>query len=67
MDYQFEAKYVTVIMNWRKACDERGLSLLMGSRFNYELLNYLLDDLMLWHTKLYDFSLLEVNRLISRI
>ena len=63
-DYQFEANYIRVIMNWRRACDERGLSPLMRSRFNYELLNYLLDDLMPWHTKLYDFSLLEVNRLL---
>ena len=29
---------------------------------NYDLLNYLLDDLMAWHKECYDFSLLEVNR-----
>ena len=44
--YQFEAKYIRVIMNWRRACDKRGLSPLMRSRYNYDLLNYLLDDLM---------------------
>ena len=63
--YQFEAKYIRVIMNWRRACDERGLSPLKRSQFNYELLNFILDDLMPWHTKVYDFSLLEVNRFVN--
>ena len=52
-------------MNWRRACDERGLSPLKRSQFNYELLNFILDDLMPWHTKVYDFSLLEVNRFVN--
>ena len=60
--YEYEAKYVRCIRNWRRACDERGLSSLQRSRFNYELLNLMLDELMPWHTKSYDFSLLEVNR-----
>ena len=60
--YSFEAEYIKVIMNWRRACDERGLSALQRSRFNYELLNYLLKDLMPWYQTEYDFSLLEVNR-----
>lgn len=42
--YQFEAKYIRVIMNWR-ACDEWGLSPLIRSWYNYELL---INDLMIW-------------------
>ena len=55
-------KYVEAIWNWRRACDHRGLSELERCRFNYQLLNLLLDDLMPWHNELYDFTYLEVNR-----
>jgi gamma-glutamylcysteine synthetase len=60
--YTTEAAYVRAITNWRRSCDQRGLSELQRCRFNYQLLNYILDDLMPWHTQIYDFSLLEVNR-----
>ena len=60
--HDFEAKFITVVLNWRRASDERGLSELKRCRFNYEMLNFLLDDLMPWHSKIYDFSTLEVNR-----
>ena len=61
-NYSTESAYVHVIANWRRSCDERGLSELQRSRYNYQLLNYILNDLMPWHTQIYDFSLLEVNR-----
>ena len=60
--YHFEATYIRAIGNWRRACDQRGLSELQRCRFNYEFLNYILDELMPWHRTHYDFSLLEVNR-----
>ncbi len=60
--YTFEAKFIRIILNWRRACDERGLSELQRSRYNYKMLNFLLDDLMPWHHEIYDFSTLEVNR-----
>lgn len=60
--YTYEEKFVRTVRNWRRACDERGLSSLQRSKFNYRLLNLILDELMAWYTKLYDFSLLEVNR-----
>ena len=63
--YEYEAKYIKTIWNWRRACDERGLSECTRSRFNYKFLNLLLDELMPWHTETYDFSLLEVNRYAS--
>ena len=37
---------VRVISNWRAACDERGLSELARSKYNYQMLNYLLEELM---------------------
>ena len=62
--YDHEAKYLRVIRNWRRACDERGLSAVQRSQFNNDFLNYILDELMPWHKQegFRDFSLLEVNR-----
>ena len=61
--YKFEADYIKVVLNWRRSSDERGLSQLTRMKFNYGMLNFLLDELMPWHTQQYDFSTLEVNRL----
>ncbi len=60
--YSYEARYVRCARNWRRACDERGLSSLQRCKYNYELLALILDELMPWHTHTYDLSLLEVNR-----
>ena len=60
--YCFEATYIKTIWNWRRAGDEHGLSSLERCRFNYQMLNLVLEDLMPWYKKSYDFSLLEVNR-----
>ena len=59
--YDLEANYVRAVLNWRRACDERGLSEHQRCHFNYQMLNYILDDLMPWHEQ-YDYSYLEVNR-----
>ncbi|XP_019858078.1 PREDICTED: uncharacterized protein LOC109586338 [Amphimedon queenslandica] len=61
-DYTSEAKFVRTVLNWRRASDERGLTELERCRYNYNMLNFLLDDLMPWHRDNYDFSTLEVNR-----
>ena len=61
-EYDYEARYIKVIKNWRRANDERGLSQLTRCRFNYELLNFILDELTPWHKDMYDFSLMEVNK-----
>lgn len=64
--YSAEADYLQVIHNWRRASDERGLTDDQRSKFNVDLLNFILDDLMPWHKVdgLRDFSLLEVNRYV---
>ena len=61
--YCDEVAYLQVIHNWRRACDERGLTNDQRSTFNKNLLSFILDDLMPWHRNDgCDFSLLEVNR-----
>ena len=61
-DYQFEANYVKAIRNWRRANDERGVNERKRSKYNYQLYNMMLDELIPWYKEQYDFSLLEVNR-----
>ena len=63
--YEFEARFISVIWNWRRACDERGLSELQCCHFNYQFLNMVLDELMPWHQEIYDFSHMEVNRFVT--
>ena len=60
--YKYEEKFVQIIRNWRRACDQCGLSSRQRSKFNYDLLNLLLDELMPWHKDSYNFSLLEITR-----
>ncbi len=59
--YTAEGKYIRVVTDWRKACDERGLSDHEREKFNKTFLDYILDDLMPWHREA-DLSQLEVNR-----
>lgn len=67
--YAFEAEYVRVIRNWRRACDERGITHEERSKYNREFIAYIVDDLMPWHRESDkpDFSLLEVNRSINGV
>ena len=60
--YEYEAKFISRIRNWRRACDERGVTELQRCKFNYKLLEMILEELMPWYKEQYDFSLLEVNR-----
>ena len=62
--YHSEAQHLRVVRDWRRAVDERGLSSEQRRQYRKKLLDYLLDDLMPWHSApgLQDFSLLEVNR-----
>ena len=59
--YAYEFRFVETICNWRRACDQRGLSELDRCRFNYKFLNLIF---MPWHNNVYDFIHLEVNRYV---
>ena len=56
--------YVRAIHNWRRACDQRGLSDHQRSKYNKDFFNYIFEDLMPWYSYdgVNDYSLLEVNR-----
>ena len=60
-NYEFEVRYVKIIRNWRRSCDERGLSDDERSRFNQDLIEYILEELIPWY-KQSDYSTLEVNQ-----
>ena len=65
--YDFEENFVQIVLNWRRASDERGLSELQRSHYNYDMLNFLLDELLPWHKENYDLSTLEVNRYVMNV
>ena len=60
--YQYEVEYISAVLGWREACDMRGISQLQRCKKNYQMLNFVLKELMPWATDSYDFSCLEVNR-----
>ena len=60
--YEYEAGYIGAVLGWRQACDLRGLSENDRTLRNYQMLTFLLEELMPWYKDSYDFSLMEVNR-----
>ena len=36
--YNFEARYLSIVHNWRRACNERGLPRILQSQFNSNFL-----------------------------
>ena len=68
-NYAVEEKYVRVVRNWRRALDEHGLSTAQRQQYRKDMLCFILDKLMPWHTKeeLNDYSLLEVNRYVYNV
>ena len=63
--YEAEARFVRVVLNWHRANDERGLTELKRSQYNYEFLNFILEEMIPWSKDKYDFSLMEVNRYVG--
>ena len=57
-----EARHIEVLTQWHEATDGRGLSQLQRCRFNYRMLNYVLDEWMPWHVDNYDFRTIDINR-----
>ncbi|KAK3739432.1 hypothetical protein QZH41_015586 [Actinostola sp. cb2023] len=60
--YNREAKHVKLLVNWHEASDGRGLTQLQRCKYNYQMLNYLLDEWLPWHRQTYDFSTIDINR-----
>lgn len=67
MGYEPEARFVEVVRNWHKASDGRGISEEMRSRYNTEMLNFLLEDWIPWWSYERDFATLDVMRPIKGI
>lgn len=61
-----EADYVKVIAQWHEASDGRGLRQLQGCKYNHEMLNFILDQRMPWHTENYDFATININRYYTK-
>ncbi|XP_063448946.1 uncharacterized protein LOC134728306 isoform X2 [Mytilus trossulus] len=61
-NFESEAEYVRTIAGWHESSDGRGLTQLQRSKFNYQMLNYILDDFMPWHREIYNFLYIDINR-----
>lgn len=48
-----EAKFIRVIAQWHESSDGRGISQLQRRRYNYGMLNFILDEWMPWYTECY--------------
>ena len=59
-----EAEYVSIVADWHRANDERGVNQISRCKANYSMLNYILDEWMPWHKETYDFSTIDINRLV---
>ena len=60
--YIDEANYVRIVAEWHESSDGRGLSQLQRCRFNYQMLNFILEEWMPWYDECYDFSTIDINR-----
>lgn len=64
-NFESEAEYVRTIAGWHESSDGRGLTQLQRSKFNYQMLNYILDDFMPWHREIYNFLYIDINRYLT--
>jgi hypothetical protein len=65
-NYEKEANHIQLLVNWHEATDGRGLTQL-ECQYNYEMLNYILDEWMPWHRECYDFSTIDINSYCVKI
>ena len=63
--HQTEAEYVHIVANWHNATDGRGLTQLERCKYNYEMLNDIMDKWMPWHKDGYYFSTIDINRCVD--
>lgn len=61
-NHNFEARFVHAIANWHKASDGRGLSEDTRSRYNNQMLDFLLEDWMPCFENNRDYSTIDINR-----
>ena len=62
-----EARFVEVVRNWHKAADGRGISEELRSKYNTDMLNFLLEDWMPWYKEERDFATIDILRPIKGI
>lgn len=65
-EYNAEADYVRIIAQWHEASDGRGLSQFQRSQYNYEMLNFILDEWIPWRKDTYDFATVDINRYVIK-
>ena len=59
------AYYVRTIAQWHEASDGRGLTCLQRSKFNYQMLNFVIADWIPWFDG--DLTTVDINRYLYQI
>jgi hypothetical protein len=60
-----DSRVLTVLRNWHRAVDGRGLSDETRLSYLQDIKNWLLDDWMPWHMTIQDYSTIDMNRLVE--
>ncbi|XP_063431643.1 uncharacterized protein LOC134714335 [Mytilus trossulus] len=62
--FDCEAEYVSTVAAWHEASDGslRGMGQLRHCKANYQMLNYIVADLMPWYQENYDFTYIDVKQ-----
>ena len=55
---------MSIVRNWHKAVDGRGLNEETRSAYLADMKNWLLDDWMPWHTYMNDYLTIDINRCV---
>lgn len=60
--HENEMAFVRLVHNWHKASGGRGLDEDTRHLYNKDMLNWILDDWIPWHSENYDFSTIDMER-----
>ena len=61
-NYKDEERFISLVSNWHKASDGRGLSEEQRHTYNISMLHYLLEDWLPWYWYNCDYSTADINR-----
>ncbi|KAK3745295.1 hypothetical protein QZH41_013952, partial [Actinostola sp. cb2023] len=60
-NYKDEERFISLVSNWHKSSDGRGLSEEQRHTYNISMLHYLLEDWLPWYWYNCDYSTADIN------
>lgn len=65
-EYTEEEQLIRTVNNWRRACDERGLTIDVRVKYHQDLVNYFLKEVSPWYGTTQNLSCMEVTRYVYK-